>query len=393
MVEIKEVSILLVGIGGYGSTYVRELLSMDQFSLVKGVVDPNPERSPFYAEVKKGSIPVFETVDEFFANHSADLTIISSPIPYHNEQTLAALKHDSHVLCEKPLTTDIEQIYDIIALKNEKKRFVAVGFDWSYSRSIQKLKAEVISGTFGRPIQFKTLVLWPRDDNYFQRAVWAGKCKTDDGIPIYDSVANNAAAHFLHNMFYLLGSTPFESAHPLKLESELYRVNPIETFDTCALRVKVEGGTELLYLATHAGAEQKGPIYEYVFEDAVIQYERYGSIIVTMRDGTIRRYSDPEEERSQKLFSCIEAVKTKDYTHVLCGPESVIPHVMCIDALHTAMNDTIVFPDQSVIREDKRRSVKGLDEIMKKSFELWKLPSELEEADWAVRGYTSIFSH
>jgi hypothetical protein len=56
------------------------------------------------------------------------------------------------------------------------------------------------------------------------------------GLGIFDSPANNATAHFLHNMFYLLGATRETSAAPAVVQAELYRANAIENFDTAAIR-------------------------------------------------------------------------------------------------------------------------------------------------------------
>ena len=47
--------------------------------------------------------------------------------------------------------------------------------------------------------------LWPRDERYYSRNGWAGVKRTNDGTWILDSPTNNACAHFLHNMFYVLG--------------------------------------------------------------------------------------------------------------------------------------------------------------------------------------------
>ena len=42
-----------------------------------------------------------------------------------------------------------------------RKKIVAIGYQWSFSDAIQKLKADVIAGIFGKPRRLKTLVLWP----------------------------------------------------------------------------------------------------------------------------------------------------------------------------------------------------------------------------------------
>ena len=66
---------------------------------------------------------------------------------------------------------------------------------------------------FGRPRRFSTLCCWPRDLAYYRRNTWAGRLRDPDtGGWVLDSPANNAMAHFLHNLLYLAGERPDRSA-------------------------------------------------------------------------------------------------------------------------------------------------------------------------------------
>ncbi len=107
------------------------------------------------------------------------------------------------------------------------------------SRAIQELKKDVRDGVLGRPVRFKCLVLWPRPISYFQRNDWAGKIRSESGAWIFDSPVHNATAHYLHNLFFLLGDDPASSAMPLDVQAECYRVNAIENYDAAAVRCHV----------------------------------------------------------------------------------------------------------------------------------------------------------
>src|SRR5439155_21910363 len=90
-------------------------------------------------------------------------------------------------------------------------RFLAIGYQWSYSTAVQALKRDILQGRFGRPLRFRTSVTYPRSKSYFRRNAWAGRERSEAGDAIYDSPVNNATAHFLHNMLYLLGDVPSTS--------------------------------------------------------------------------------------------------------------------------------------------------------------------------------------
>ena len=112
----------------------------------------------------------------------------------------------------------------------------------------------------------KTLILRPRDREYFARGVgWAGKIKMPDGTPVYDSVANNSAAHYLFNMQFLMA--PFgEAAKATEIKAELLRVNNIENFDTAKIQFKFEEGQKATFIAAHPVNRAVEPVFEYKFE-------------------------------------------------------------------------------------------------------------------------------
>jgi predicted dehydrogenase len=96
-----------------------------------------------------------------------------------------------------------------------------------------------------------------RTHNYYARS-WAGKLQRN-GVWLLDSPANNAFAHYVHLALFLLGPTHETSAIPVSVEAELYRVNPIENYDTCCLRIKVEGGQTVMVCLTHATDDDRAP--------------------------------------------------------------------------------------------------------------------------------------
>src|SRR5690606_23790349 len=137
--------------------------------------------------------------------------------------------------CEKPLSATVDEALAMIEARDRANRTVAVGYQLSYSKKIQALKQDMMNGVFGKPIRFRTMALWPRADSYYDRA-WAGRIQDDHGRLIFDSVANNATAHYIHNMFYVLGKEIDRSAQPARVTAELYRARLIQNYDTAVMR-------------------------------------------------------------------------------------------------------------------------------------------------------------
>jgi predicted dehydrogenase len=384
----KKVSILLVGIGGYGNKYVEELLNhQDPANFeIAGVVEVNPDRSNFVQELKAKGIPFFSDMAAFYAEGQADLAVISTPIQYHYEHVCAALSNGSHVLCEKPAAATVQDAQKMIEMEKKTGKFVAIGYNLSFNDQIQELKRDILSGLFGKPKRLKTIVLWRRALSYFQGG-WKGRRKSASGDWILDSVVHNATSHFLHNMFYLTGSGTNESAKPVKLEAELYRANEIETFDTCAFKVTTSEDVEILYLASHTILSHEGPVFTFEFENAVITFaegEDDNNITAVFKDGTEKVYNSTHSSPlADKIRICVEAVKSGSH-QIPCGLEAAYPQVLCVNAAMDAIPEIPGFLPHLVHHDEATNAiwVEGLEAALWQCYDKWQLPSEAG-LEWA----------
>jgi len=393
----KRVSILLVGISGYGNVYLKELLNNNyENAYLKGVVDINPTRSDYYEEIMNRDIPIYESLDEYYRDKGGtDLAIIATPIHLHKEQACYAMNHGSNVLCEKPMTANPADIEELISTRDKTGKFIAIGFNWSFTPSIQQLKEDIISGLFGKPKRLKSIVLWPRNEDYYNRTSWAGKKYSPDGRMIFDSVVNNATAHFLHNLFYLIGSSIDTSAELENVTAELYCVNAIETFDTCAVKIKTKTDIDIFFYASHSIKDNGKPHFILEFEKATIFYEPGGEtsdILAIFEDGTKKVYEDPEKCHLAKLKVCINAIQEGNH-QILCGPEAASSHVNCINAMHQSVPHIPSFPTPITHYEKEQRLhwIQGLDDTLIECYQNWCLPSDLG-IEWGKLGKTIRFS-
>ena len=390
--HIEPVTILMVGIGGYGYYYLKALF--DEFPAdtiqISGVVDPYPQLSDHLPEIENRGIPVFSSIDDFYnAGYTADLAIICSPIHFHVPQSLTALANDSNVLCEKPVAATIQEVDDLIKARNAAGKWVMVGYQWSYSDAIQSLKADIQEGIFGRPIRLKTLRLWHRNDEYYMRNSWAGKKKDSERRWILDSPANNALAHELHNLFYLLGKELHTSAGLAEITAETYRVNPIENFDTVACRIFTDEETEILFYGSHATDIDIGPLFQFEFENAVVVFgDSIDTIIATDRNNKNKQYGSPDNSHQfLKLFKAVESVG--DLKPIMCGLEAARSQVLCINGIQESVAETRKFPESITVRDDIKRgwSVKGLASALYNCYLDNILPHEAK-LSWAIKGRT-----
>jgi predicted dehydrogenase len=384
------ISIVLAGIGGMGAVYVDELLKNAPGAdfRIAGAVDPMPDRCPRLADLHAAGVPIFPGLKQFYAERSADLAVISSPHHFHASQTITALEAGSFVLCEKPTAGTIQEARAMAAAEHRTGRWAAIAYQWSFSDAVQTLKADILGGRFGRPLRLDCLYTWPRDRAYYGRNAWAGRLRADDGAWILDGPANNAFAHDLHNMFYLLGPDIRSAAMPAEIRGELYRANAIENYDTAAARIRTAGGAEILFWVSHASLSDRGPILRFEFEKGTVTAEGRGSgLKAAFGDGTTRDYGDPDAAPMKKLWDALKAVRTG--VPPVCGVAAASGQTLAINGLQDSASEVVEIP--AALRTVERSGssewicIRDLDEAWERCFEERLLPSEAG-VPWARTG-------
>ncbi|MDD2440729.1 MAG: Gfo/Idh/MocA family oxidoreductase [Eubacteriales bacterium] len=382
----EPIRIVLAGIGGYGIHYVKTLVQRElQGAPLKlvALVDPAAKASPVYPQVS--SLPCFQDLDACLRVHPADLVIVSSPIQFHAEQIRTALAHRAHVLCEKPLCATRQQGLDLIEAQAAAGLQVGIGYQWSFSPAILEALMDVRAGLYGVPQVFRTRVYWPRSDAYFGRNRWAGRVRDSQGRPVYDSVLNNATAHYLHNMLYFLGEKPHEARLPERIEARLLRCNPIETFDTALVRMEADlpdAPPVVLALAvSHTTAALVDPELEYrysrgrlIVRDGVLRGEREGAGELAKDYGPITG-PDPVAD---KLDAMLDAVRTG--RRPPCDIRTAYAQTAVLATIHErARLENVPEAAKIKTRRDEANwlSVPGLEAVMDRFVRTLALPDTL----------------
>jgi predicted dehydrogenase len=348
-------------------------------------VEPQPEKSASFKELTARKIPVFPTLEEFYEkNPAVDLVIIASPVHHHVTQSCLALQRGSHVLCEKPLSATVQDARRLIREAHASDQWIKIGYQWSFSAAIQALKKDIIERRFGMPVRLKTLCFWPRDMFYFRRNDWAGRKMDDQDRWVLDSPANNAMAHFLHNVFYVLGDRPDVSAMPSEVTAELYRAYPIENYDTIACRAWTGSRVEILFYASHSTYEDMGPLFSFEFEKGIVSFgEDRDSIVAHTNFGEEIDYGSPEKEPFQKLFDALAAVNSD--LPLICGVDSSYAQTLCMNGIQESVPTIGALPESKVKRDKNRVWVDSLSEEFYLCYQRGILPSE-SGLSWACRG-------
>lgn len=78
-----------------------------------------------------------------------DICVIGSPTGLHHEHAMAALRAGAHVMCEKPVTIEPQQAWEIHETAQSLGKELVIAFGWNYLPMLQKAKELMLDRGIG----------------------------------------------------------------------------------------------------------------------------------------------------------------------------------------------------------------------------------------------------
>ena len=372
--------VLLVGVGGYGSGYVRALTGRDYGAEIAGIVDVMPNIREVCPEVGKNNLKVYTSIAEFYKKNTADLAILSSPIHLHTQMSIECMKNGSHVLCEKPLCLTVEEVEQLEACQKETGKWLAVGYQMNYRDDVLALKNDILSGKFGAPRIISVAHAYRRGSKYYARNNWAGRVSVN-GREVFDSPFTNACAHNFQMMTFLIGSDLSSACDITGVEAELYRGNKnVENYDIAFMRFHTDAGADILYHTAHPlSTEVFGPYGKMEFEKGTVEFGPDQRFYAKLDSGETIDYGAPDTDAyDRKLIEAIKGAKTG--VCPVCTTRSELGHVRAVRFVQALPVKNV---DESLVDviEDAARGtcchVKELEKTLLACHENKRLPGEM----------------
>ena len=328
--------VALIGVTGYGRVYynlLRELHSLGEIVLTAvAMIGPDKDK-PIVGELGAIGCEVFADYREMLERHRGRLELCAIPtgIHWHAPMTLAALEAGANVLVEKPLAATLDEVDVIRTAENRHNRLVMVGFQYHYCSENFDLKRDLLAGAIGKLRRVKVIGFWPRGADYYSRTDWAGHIKSGQSW-VLDSPVSNAFAHHLSLALFFAGAQPERSASAVRLAAELYRAQPIENYDTAALRIETDSGVDVHFYASHSCKSTLEP--ELVLEaDEGRVIWRHGRSYTIEARGAPPRTVQLGDEQSARLRMFRSAIRRlADPGVFICDTATAREHTRCIQA-------------------------------------------------------------
>lgn len=138
----------IVGPGKIAHHFVNDLKLVDDAQLT-AVASRSADRANEFA--KTYDIPhVFDNYEALFSSDTVDVLYIGTPHAFHKDLAISAMKAGKHVLCEKPLGVNAQEVSEMIATAKANKVFLMEALWSRFNPTIKKVKELVDDNVLGK---------------------------------------------------------------------------------------------------------------------------------------------------------------------------------------------------------------------------------------------------
>ncbi|MCL5950186.1 MAG: Gfo/Idh/MocA family oxidoreductase [Chloroflexi bacterium] len=155
----KGVRIGVIG-SGFASTVQIPALQHVPSAEIVAMVSQHLDRARACA--KEFGIPrAYDDYQQMLAESKPDLVLITTPVYLHHAMTLAVLNAGCHVLCEKPMASNVDQAYEMLARATEANVVNVIDHELRFDPNHRRVKQLLDAGFVGKVYHVHMNVLDP----------------------------------------------------------------------------------------------------------------------------------------------------------------------------------------------------------------------------------------
>jgi len=157
--------VAVIGMGGIGRTHAKHYKNNPNAELV-AVCDILKDRAD--AAAQQFGVKQYPSVDELLSNEELDaVSVTTAGVENggdHYTPTMQALEAGKHVLCEKPISNNIEHAREMVAKAREKNVLLGINLNHRFTHMAERLKKMQNEGETG-DVLFINMDLWINNPN------------------------------------------------------------------------------------------------------------------------------------------------------------------------------------------------------------------------------------
>lgn len=138
----------IVGIGHIAGARVAPAIARDPDSQLVAVSSRSLDRAEAFAQAH-GVARAYGSYDAMLADADVDAVIITTPNALHAQQVIAAAAAGKHVLCDKPLATNIEDAKQAIDACHNAGVKLGMNFEFRHAQGFIDIRDAIRAGAIG----------------------------------------------------------------------------------------------------------------------------------------------------------------------------------------------------------------------------------------------------
>jgi UDP-N-acetyl-2-amino-2-deoxyglucuronate dehydrogenase len=194
---MEKVRFAILGCGVISKIHVSGIADTEEVELV-AVCDAVEENMRPYAV--EYNVRTYTDYAEMLKADDIEVVCICTPSGMHPEQTIMAAKAGKHVICEKPMAIQLEDIDRMILACKKNNVLLSTIFPWRMSPVIQYVKQFITDGGLGKLSLCSAHIKPFRAQKYYDSAGWRGTWAIDGG-----GVLMNQGIHTVDQLQWLVG--------------------------------------------------------------------------------------------------------------------------------------------------------------------------------------------
>lgn len=196
---MQKLKIAMIGCGHIAPRWLDVFQTNNNIELV-AIADPDPNSFLKLADYSFDKIPTFSTIEQAYEKVEIDAIFILTPPQYHTRYIIDGIERGKHVLTEKPLCMDLNQMKHLKAaaqIAKEKKLVIAVNQQYRWNPRIQVIHDTVQHGDLGKIFLINSFF---NQNNYHFKKWWR---QQDEFLSLF-----NWFIHIIDSMRFYINRNP-----------------------------------------------------------------------------------------------------------------------------------------------------------------------------------------
>lgn len=290
------------------------------FKLTRGVTvsalcDINEERLTRQGKRFKNAV-LFIDYAKMLKEADIDAVYIALPHFLHYPVMKKAIEAGKHILCEKPITIDVNNAMEIVRDAEYQNLKVAVNYQYRYDKNCYRLVQAVKNGHLGKINFIRCSVPWSRDKSYFDKAPWHASLEKSGGGTLLTQ-----GSHLLDIILWMSGCGVKKAEGVCRK----LKFKEAETEDFCFAELELENGIPVQFLSTMAAPVEGKVRLEVYGEDGYGEYTKKINSKVKFKGfrSPVYKYGRPAVHAVQKGLRDFRDSITSGKEHLCPGEEAI----------------------------------------------------------------------